>query len=247
VFSHDASALEISSRNARVQAMQDRWSMLRAGVAQLMIERVVDSAVDMAEVPGGGTGLLVRQYQGGAPIYKVDTGLVRLIGQLLAHEKQAAEELGQWAEKRDVSADATAAAIIVNLNLGRQRVVEEKARAMDFAIDFRQSNYEGDVVEACHEACSKAAGIVINPASLSFTSPSLVEALRAFAGPKIEVHITNIHARDELHRHSIISTVSKAVICGAGTYGYILGMQAAAHALGKLPGNLPTPIRVGPR
>src|SRR5258708_25604854 len=55
-------ALEISSRNARVQAMQDRWSMLRAGVAQLMIER----AADMAEAPGGGTGLLVRHYQGSA-------------------------------------------------------------------------------------------------------------------------------------------------------------------------------------
>jgi len=80
-------ALEISSRNARVQAMQDRWSMLRAGIAQLMIER----AADMAEAPGGGTGLPVRHYQGGAlakPVYKVDTGLVSLIAQLLAHEKQ---------------------------------------------------------------------------------------------------------------------------------------------------------------
>ena len=83
--------LEISSRNARIQALQDRWSTLRAAIAQLMSER----AADMADVPGGGSGLLVRQYQGGAPIYKVDTGLVRLIGQLLAHEKQAAEELGQ--------------------------------------------------------------------------------------------------------------------------------------------------------
>ena len=83
--------LEISSRNARIQALQDRWLTLRAAIAQLMTER----AADMAEVPGGGTGLLVRQYQGGAPIYKVDTGLVRLISQLLAHEKQTAEELGQ--------------------------------------------------------------------------------------------------------------------------------------------------------
>jgi hypothetical protein len=119
-------ALEISSRNARIQALQGRWSTLRAAVAQLMTER----AADMAEVPGGGTGLLVRQYQGGAPIYKVDTGLVSLIGQLLAHEKQAAEELGQWTEKRDVSGDATAAQITINLNLGRQRVVEEKKAAL---------------------------------------------------------------------------------------------------------------------
>ena len=80
----------------------------------------------MAEAPGGGSGLLVRQYQGGAPIYKVDTGLVRLIGQLLAHEKQAAEELGQWTEKRDVSGDAADALIIATLNAGRQRVADEK-------------------------------------------------------------------------------------------------------------------------
>ena len=119
--------LEISSRNARIQALQDRWSTLHAAIAQLMSER----AADMAEVPGGGTGLLVRQYQGGTPIYKVDTGLVRLIGQLLAHEKQAAEELGQWTEKRDVSdAAAVAAQVIINLNLGRQRVVEEKKAAL---------------------------------------------------------------------------------------------------------------------
>jgi hypothetical protein len=69
-------------RNARIQALQDRWSTLRAAIAQLMTER----AADMAEVPGGGTGLLVRNYQGGAPIYKVDTGLVSLIAQLLARE-----------------------------------------------------------------------------------------------------------------------------------------------------------------
>jgi hypothetical protein len=58
------------------------------------------------------------------------TGLVSLIGQLLAHEKQAAEELGQWTEKRDVSGDAAAALMIKNLNLGRQRVVEEKKAAL---------------------------------------------------------------------------------------------------------------------
>jgi len=83
-------ALEISSRNARVQVLQNRWDRLRAGVAQLMTER----GADMAEAPGGSTGLLVRQYQGAQamPVYKVDTGL--LLSELRAHEKQAAEELG---------------------------------------------------------------------------------------------------------------------------------------------------------
>jgi 3-dehydroquinate dehydratase-2 len=67
--------------------------------------------------------------------------------------------------------------------------------------------------------------------------------LKAFDGPVIELHISNIHARDELHRHSIISTVAKAVIAGAGPYGYILGMQAAAEMLGALPASLPQSVK----
>jgi hypothetical protein len=119
-------ALEISSRNARVRAMQDRWSMLRAGIAQLMIER----AADMAEAPGGGTGLLVRHYQGGAPVYKVDTGLVSLIGQLLAHEKQAAEELGQWTEKREYSSRVGIDVVKAQLRVTQHRLAEEKREAL---------------------------------------------------------------------------------------------------------------------
>jgi len=75
----------------------------------------------------------------------------------------------------------------------------------------------------------------------------MFDAFKAFEGPIIEVHISNIHARDELHRHSKLSSAAKAVICGLGPYGYIVAMQAALHMLGKLPANLPTPIRVGPR
>jgi len=122
-------ALEISSRNARVQAMQDRWSMLRAGIAQLMVER----AADMAAAPGGGTGLLVRHYQGGAlakPVYKVDTGLVSLIGQLLAHEKQAAEELGQWTEKREYSSRVGIDVVKAELRVTQHRMAEEKREAL---------------------------------------------------------------------------------------------------------------------
>lgn len=114
-----------------------------------------------------------------------------------------------------------------------KRFCEAKAQAIDFAIDFRQSNYEGDVVEACHEACSKAAGIVINPAALSFTSPSLVEALRAFAGPKIEVHITNVHARDSIYHNSQVSKVVTAVIAGLGFDGYEYALEAVRRHLDK--------------
>lgn len=108
---------------------------------------------------------------------------------------------------------------------------EAKAGSMDFAIDFRQSNYEGDVVEACHEARTRAAGIVINPAALSFTSPSLVEALRAFPRPKMEVHITNVHARDSVYHNSQVSKVVTAVIAGLGFDGYEYALDAVRRHL----------------
>ena len=79
---------------------------------------------------------------------------------------------------------------------------------------FHQSNHEGAVVDWIHAARSEADAIVINPAGFSFHSIPVLDALKAFEGPVVELHISNIHARDELHRHSIISTVSKAVICG---------------------------------
>ena len=112
---------------------------------------------------------------------------------------------------------------------------------------FEQSNHEGALVDLIHSARTSADAIIINPAGYSFTSIAIYDALKAFEGPIIEVHISNIHARDELHRHSILSSAVKAVICGLGPYGYIVAMQAAAQLLGALPASLPTPIRQGPR
>jgi 3-dehydroquinate dehydratase II len=122
----------------------------------------------------------------------------------------------------------------------------EFAGAIGISAAFHQSNYEGELIDLVQSARDAADAIVINPAAFSFTSIALVDALKAFDGPIIEVHISNIHARDELHRHSIVSGIAKTVICGAGAYGYILGMQAAAQALKCLPNNLPAPLRVGP-
>ena len=120
----------------------------------------------------------------------------------------------------------------------------------DFAaitLDFHQSNHEGVLVDRIHEAREKADALIINPAGYSFTSIALFDALKTFPGPIVELHISNIHARDELHRHSILSATAKAVICGLGTYGYIVAMQAAAQMLGKLPDKLPPCLRDGPR
>ena len=120
----------------------------------------------------------------------------------------------------------------------------------DFAgltVAFHQSNHEGVLVDLVHDARDSADALIINPAGYSFTSIALLDALKTFGGPIIELHISNIHARDELHRHSILSGAAKAVICGLGTYGYVVAMQAAAQMLGKLTDKLPAVMRLGPR
>lgn len=87
-------------------------------------------------------------------------------------------------------------------------------------LEFRQTNAEHQLVDWIQEAIDAAAGIIINPAGLSFRSIPVPDALKMFPGPIIELHISNIHARDELHRHSILSAGVTAVICGLGVDGY---------------------------
>lgn len=116
------------------------------------------------------------------------------------------------------------------------------AEQVGAALQFHQSNHEGALVDLIQQAREAADAIIINPAGYSFTSIAILDALKAFDGPIIEVHISNIHARDELHRHSKISSAARAVICGAGPYGYILAMHAAAHMLGRLPDTLLAPF-----
>ena len=124
---------------------------------------------------------------------------------------------------------------------------EEFAAFADAHLSFHQSNHEGELVDLIQSAREQADALIINPAAYSFTSIAMFDALKIFEGPIFEVHISNIHARDELHRHSKLSSAVKAVICGLGPYGYIVAMQAALQLLGKLPSSLPTPIRVGPQ
>ena len=112
---------------------------------------------------------------------------------------------------------------------------------------FHQSNHEGVLVDLIQSARGDADAIIINPAGYSFTSVALFDALKIFDGPIYEVHISNIHARDELHRHSRLSAAVKGVIAGLGPYGYIVAMQAALHGAGKLPEAWPEAVRVGPK
>ena len=127
------------------------------------------------------------------------------------------------------------------------RSCEEFAAFAGAQLSFHQSNHEGELVDLIQSAREQADALIVNPAGYSFTSIAMLDAFKIFEGPIFEVHISNIHARDELHRHSKLSSAVKAVICGLGPYGYIVAMQAALHVLGKLPANLPTPIRVGPQ
>jgi 3-dehydroquinate dehydratase II len=118
----------------------------------------------------------------------------------------------------------------------------ELANYLGITVSFHQSNLEGELIGWIQSARDQADAIIMNPAAYSFTSIALIDALKIFEGPKIEVHISNIHARDELHRHSITSTASTAVICGLGPYGYIVAILAALQKLGKLPDQVPAAL-----
>lgn len=107
-----------------------------------------------------------------------------------------------------------------------------RAAAGEDAVVFRQTNYEGQLVEWIHEATdTAAAGIVINPAGLSFHSIPVLDALKMFTGPIIELHISNIHRRDAIYHRSLVSTVATAVIAGLGARGYATAMQALREML----------------
>lgn len=105
----------------------------------------------------------------------------------------------------------------------------ERADQCGVAIEFRQSNHEGELVDWVQEARTTASGIVINPAGYTTTSVALLDALLASDLPVIEVHITNIHRRDEFRQHSYVSKAAVGVIAGLGITGYALAIEAMAE------------------
>ncbi len=96
---------------------------------------------------------------------------------------------------------------------------------------FRQSNHEGEIVDWIQEARGKAAGIVINPAGYTHTSVAIFDALSAFEGTVVEVHVSNIHRREPWRHHSYVSLRADAVIAGCGTDGYGFALRRIAKLL----------------
>lgn len=113
--------------------------------------------------------------------------------------------------------------------------VEAKATALaqelGFTLDAKQSNHEGQLVDWVQAARDTSVAIVINPAAYSHTSVALLDALNMFDGPVMEVHISNIHAREAFRHHSYVSGRANAVIAGCGTDGYLFAIRRIAGLL----------------
>jgi 3-dehydroquinate dehydratase II len=110
-----------------------------------------------------------------------------------------------------------------------QARTEALADELGLHCDFRQTNHEGVMVDWLQEAFEKDAAVIINPAGFSFGSIPVLDAVKLIKRPVIEVHITNIHQRDEQYRHSLVSLAARGVICGLGVQGYVLAMRAVAE------------------
>jgi len=112
-----------------------------------------------------------------------------------------------------------------------EQLCAEAAEGLGLAIDFRQTNSEGELISWVQECRGRASGIVINPAGLSHTSISLMDALLSVELPVVEVHISNIHRREQFRHLSYVSTMATGVLCGFGTHGYALALTAMARIL----------------
>ena len=112
------------------------------------------------------------------------------------------------------------------------RLCRECAAGLGLEVDFRQSNHEGMLVDWLHEARTAARGIVLNGGALTHTSVALLDALKGIGLPAIEVHLSNIFRREPFRHHSYPAQAAVGAICGFGSYGYVLALQAMARLVG---------------
>ena len=116
-----------------------------------------------------------------------------------------------------------------------KKAVDTRAGELGRKVDFRQTNHEGELIDWVQEAGAKAKGLIINPGAYTHTSIALHDALKAVAPPKIELHISNVHAREAFRRHSYVSPAVDAVICGLGPSGYLTALDALFRLIDKRP------------
>lgn len=105
------------------------------------------------------------------------------------------------------------------------------ATSLNLEIRFHQSNREYEIIDWIHESRETAGGIVINPAAFTHTSVAILDALATCEFPIIEVHISNVHKREEFRHHSFVSAIASGVIAGFGTQGYQLALQRVARLI----------------
>lgn len=107
----------------------------------------------------------------------------------------------------------------------------ERAASLGLAVDFRQSNFEGELVGMIQQARDRAAGIVINPAGYTHTSVAIHDALKLSDLPVIELHLSNPHQRESFRHVSYVTAVARGTIAGFGSHGYVLALDAMAQLL----------------
>ncbi|MBL0403661.1 type II 3-dehydroquinate dehydratase [Microvirga aerilata] len=112
-----------------------------------------------------------------------------------------------------------------------EKLVRDKAEALGAAITFRQSNHEGHLVDWIQEAGAQGAGIVINAGAYTHTSIALRDAISGSGAPTVEIHLSNVHAREGFRHRSLIAPVSVGVICGFGPMSYVLGLEAVHRVI----------------
>ncbi|HET7303911.1 MAG TPA: type II 3-dehydroquinate dehydratase [Segeticoccus sp.] len=114
-----------------------------------------------------------------------------------------------------------------------EKLCRDAAAAHGLEVDFRQSNHEGELVEAVHEMREQVGGIVVNGGAYTHTSIALRDALLTFRGPIVEVHLSNVFAREPFRHHSYLSDISEAVIVGCGPLGYRYAIAQVVARFGR--------------
>ena len=121
--------------------------------------------------------------------------------------------------------------------------LEQRAKSLKLALDIRQSNHEGVIVDWLNEAMAKAQAVIINGGAYAHTSIAIRDAIAALSVPVVEVHMTNVYAREHFRRQSLIAQVARGSIIGFGPLSYILALDAAAQ-LCKGPGAAAAKIQI---